>query len=152
MSITVTKVDVWAAKLEDKPGGLAKVLGVLGDAGANLECVIARRESAKAGTGVAFVTPVTGAGVRKAAKAGGLAPAEKIATLKVEGDNAPGLGYRITSAIAEAGVNMRGVSGAVIGGKFVAYLGFDSGNDATKAARALKKLASTKKSGKSKRR
>ena len=148
MSFTVTKVDVWAAKLKDKPGGLAKVLGVLGNAGANLECVIARRDPGKAGTGVAYITPVTGAGIRKAAKTGGLAPAEKIATLKVEGDDAPGLGNRITSAIAEAGVNMRGVSGAVIGKKFVVYLGFDNSTDATKAARALKKLGSTKKSGK----
>lgn len=138
-------------EFEDKPGGLANVLRVLGNAGANLECVIARRDSAKAGTGVAFVTPVAGAAVRKAAKAGGLAPAEKIATLKVEGDDAAGLGHRITSAIAEAGINLRGVSGAVIGRKFVAYLGFDSGADATQAARALKKLAGAKAPGKSKR-
>ena len=148
MSFTVTKVDVWAAKIEDKPGGLAKVLGVLGGAGANLECVIARRDSAKAGSGVAFVTPVTGAGLRKAAKAGGIAPAEKIATLKVEGDDARGLGHRITLAIADTGVNLRGLSSSVIGRKFVAYLGFGSRDDATKAARALKTLAGPKKAGK----
>jgi predicted amino acid-binding ACT domain protein len=70
--------------------------------------------------------------------------------LKVEGNDAPGLGFRITSAIAESGVNLRGFSGAVVGRKFVAYLGFDGKPDADKAARALKALASTKKSGSAK--
>jgi hypothetical protein len=31
MSLTVTKIDVWAAQIEDKPGGLAKLLGTLAD-------------------------------------------------------------------------------------------------------------------------
>ena len=140
MSLTVTRVDVWAAQIEDKPGGLAKLLGAVAGAGGNLECVIARRDAAKSGKGVAFLTPVKGANVRKTAKAEGLAPAEKLATLKVEGNDAPGLGSRITSAIADAGVNLRGVSGAVVGRKFVVYLGFDGNADAAKAARALKAL------------
>jgi hypothetical protein len=150
MNLTVTKVDVWAAHIEDKPGSLAKLLKALGGAGANLECVIARRDPTKTGKGVAFLTPVKGANVRKAAKAEGLAPAEKLATLKVEGDDAPGLGSRITSTIADSGVNLRGVSGAVVGRKFVVYLGFDTNADAAKAARALKIMASAKKSGKGK--
>src|SRR5260370_9462662 len=151
MNLTVTKVDVWAAQIEDKPGGLAKLLGAVGGVGANLECVVARGEPSKTGKGVAFLTPVTGANVRKAAKAEGLAPTEKLATLKVEGDDAPGLGSRITSAIGDSGVNLRGVSGTVVGRKFVVYLGFDGNADATKAARTLKTLASAKQSGKAKR-
>jgi hypothetical protein len=151
MSLTVTKVDVWAAEIEDKPGGLAKILGGLAGAGANLECVIARRDPSKTGKGVAFVTPVKGANVRKAAKAEGIAPADKLATLKVEGDDSPGLGSQITATIADLGVNLRGISGAVIGRKFVAYLGFDGNADAAKAARALRSLAGSKKSGKAKR-
>jgi hypothetical protein len=150
MSLAVTKVDVWAAQIDDKPGGLANLLEGLAGAGANLECVIARREPSKTGKGVAFLTPIKGANVRKAAKAEGLAPAEKLVTLKVEGDDAPGLGARITSAIADAGVNLRGVSGAVVGRKFVVYLGFDGGADAAKAARAVRALAGAKKSGKAK--
>jgi predicted amino acid-binding ACT domain protein len=80
-----------------------------------------------------------------------VAPAKNLATLKVEGDDAAGLGGRIATAIADAGINLRGVSAAVIGRKFVAYLGFDNAADATKAARALKTLASPKKAGKAKR-
>jgi len=81
----------------------------------------------------------------------GFAPAEKIATLKVEGNDKPGLGFRITSAIADSRVNLRGVSGIVAGRKFVAYLGFGGKKDADKAARALKALDSAKKSGSIKR-
>ena len=138
MSFTVTKVDIWSSKIEDKPGCLAKILGALGDAGASLDCVIARRDSAKSGAGVVFLTPAKGAAVRKAAQSQGVAPAKNLATLKVEGDDAAGLGGRIATAIADAGINLRGVSAAVIGRKFVAYFGFDDAADATKAARALK--------------
>ncbi|MBV8142943.1 MAG: ACT domain-containing protein [Verrucomicrobia bacterium] len=70
--------------------------------------------------------------------------------MKVEGNDAPGIGSRIAAAVADAGVNLRGVSGAVIGQKFVAYLGFDEKADADKAARVLKALGTTRKSKKRK--
>jgi predicted amino acid-binding ACT domain protein len=63
----------------------------------------------------------------------------------MEGDDSPGLGSQITAAIANAGINLRSVSGTVIGRKFVVYLGFDGAADATKGVRALKTLASPKK-------
>ena len=151
MSFSVTKVDIWSSKIEDKPGSLAKVLGTLGNAGANLDCVVARRDAAKSGSGIVFLTPVKGAATRKAAQAGGLALAKNVATLKVEGDDEAGLGGRISAAIADAGINLRGVSAAVIDKKFVGYFGFDTAADATKAARALKTLASPKKAAKGKR-
>src|ERR1700752_1721645 len=132
MSFTVTKVDVWSSRIEDKPGGLARVLEALGSAGANLECVIARRDPSKSGSGVVFLTPVKGPAARKSAKSEKLSPAKNLATLKIAGDDAAGLGGRIAMAIADAGVNLRGVSAASLGRKFVAYLGFDNAADATK--------------------
>ncbi len=36
IDLIVEHVDVWAAPIEDKPGGLAVVLGTLRGAGANL--------------------------------------------------------------------------------------------------------------------
>jgi hypothetical protein len=144
MSFTVTKVDIWSCKIEDKPGGLANVLTALGNANASLDCVIARRDPAKGGTGDVFITPIKGPAARKAAQSSSLSPAKNLGTLKVEGDDAPGLGGRMATAIAEAGINLRGVSAAVIGRKFVAYFGFDSAADATKAAKVLKPLASAK--------
>ena len=88
--------------------------------------------------------PVKGSTERKAAQAEGVAPAKNLATLKVEGDDAPGLGGRIVTAIADAGINLRGVSAAVVGRKFVAYLGFDNPADATKADAALRSLSTQK--------
>src|SRR5438132_9080874 len=115
MSFKVSKVDVWAVELEDRPGGLADKLGPLGEAGASLECVIARRDPSKPGKGVAFVSPVKGAKAQKAAKSAGLSATKDLATLRVEGSDAPGLGYRLTSALAAAGINLRGLSAASLG-------------------------------------
>lgn len=140
MALKVTKVKVWAANIEDKPGGLAKVLEALAGAGANLQCAIARRSPDKPGQGVVYVTPVRGKKVEAAAASAGLAPAGNIATLKIEGPDKPGVGARIARAVADAGINARGLSAAVVGKQFVAYIGFDSEADADKAAAAVRKV------------
>src|SRR5438128_1116220 len=127
MSLQVTKIDVWAGDIQDQPGGLAKVLEALSKAGANLECVIARR-SDKPGQGVVFLAPVKKE-AESAARSAGLAPAD-VTTLRIEGPDKAGLGAQITRAIADAKVNLRGASAAVMGGRFVTYLGFDNPTDA----------------------
>ena len=43
MELLVERVDVWAASIEDRPGGLAEVLAALREAGADLQFIIARR-------------------------------------------------------------------------------------------------------------
>ena len=43
MGVFVKRVDVWAATIEDRPGGVAQALATLRDAGADLKCIIARR-------------------------------------------------------------------------------------------------------------
>lgn len=146
MALQVTKVDVWAGEMADQPGGLARILEELADAGADVECVIARRQPDKPGTGTVFISPISGARAQKAATAAGLSKAANIATLRVEGPDKPGLGGRLTRAVADAGVNTRGVSAAVLGNKFVAYIGFDSADDANRAAKAMKSGESSTKS------
>jgi hypothetical protein len=42
--------------------------------------------------------------------------------------------------LAEKGLNLRGLSAAAIGKKFVAHIAVDSASDAAKAVRALKGL------------
>ena len=150
MPLRITKVDVWAGTLEDQPGGLARVLEALGNAGARLECCIARRQPDRPGTGVAFVTPVRGERAEAAAEAAGMAPADDVATLRVQGPDAPGIGGRLTRAVERAGVNMRGLSAAVLGGQFVAYFGFDNDANADRAAEAMRSVQ-TERAGTSKR-
>lgn len=138
MPLTVKKEDVWAGEIDDRPGALSSVLQALASAGADLHAVIARRQPDKPGAGVVFLTPVKGKKVQDAAKSVGLAPAANIANLRVEGPDRPGIGSRIMRAIADAGVNVRGVSAMTLGNKFIAYIGMDSAEDAAKAAKAIK--------------
>jgi hypothetical protein len=51
MNLKVTRMDVWTAEVDDKPGGLARALRALADYGANLEYVMARRRSDSPGKG-----------------------------------------------------------------------------------------------------
>ena len=47
MKLQVTKEDVWAASIKDRPGGLNEKLEALAAVGVNLEFVIARRQDAR---------------------------------------------------------------------------------------------------------
>jgi hypothetical protein len=140
MAYSVKKVDVWAGEVADRPGGLAGTIAALSNAGANLEFLIARRAPDKPGSGVVFVTPLKGAKQKAAAQGAGLSVSDNLHSLRVEGPDRAGLGAKMTRALADAGINLRGVSGAALGRRAVTYFGFDSGADADTAARVLKKV------------
>ena len=140
MALKVAKVDVWAVEIADEPGGLAGVLSAMAGAGASLDCVIARRQADKFRAGVVFLTPVKGKKPQAVAASVGLKHAEDLATLRVEGPDKPGFGSTLAAAIADAGINMRGLSAMTCGKNFVAYLGFDTEQDADRAAKAMKGL------------
>jgi hypothetical protein len=50
------------------------------------------------------------------------------------------MGAKISQALADAGINLRGFSGAAIGRRAVLNLAFDSDDEAAKARRVLGKL------------
>ncbi len=138
MNMIVEHVDVWAAGIKDKPGGLATILSGLRDAGADLDFVIARRALDKPGTGVAFVTPLRGDAEVAAAATLGFNVTSSIKSLRVEGENKPGVAAKLTEKLAAAGINLHGFSAAVIGARFIMYIGLDTAQDAAKAAAILK--------------
>jgi hypothetical protein len=140
MALKVNQVQVWAAGMEDRPGGLAGKLDALAAAGVNLEFVIGRRAPEKPGTGVVFVTPIEGDKAVKAAEAAGFLVSDSLHSVRVEGLDAPGLGARIAEALANAEINLRGISAAAIGDRMICHLALDSNEDATKAMEALRKL------------
>lgn len=140
MALEITQVEVWAATIEDRPGGLGEKLDPLAEAGANLEFVIARRTPDKPGAGVVFVTPIEGDAAVQAATAAGFAIAKSLRSLRVAAADKPGLGARITGALTSAGISLRGISAAAIGDRCVCYLAFDSPEDSAKAEDALKSL------------
>jgi len=140
MKVKVSQVDVWAGELKDRPGHLAAKLDVLAEAGADLEFVVARRESSRPGTGVAFVTPLKGAAQARAAKRAGFHRTPSLHSVRIEAADRPGLGAELTEALATANINLRGLSAAALGKRCVVYLALDSAADAKKAIRVLKAM------------
>jgi len=134
------RVDTWAATMKDKPGALAGKFKALSAAGVNLEFVIARRSPEKRGAGVVFVTPIKGPKQSGAAGAAGFKKTKSLHSVRLEGVNKRGQGARLTQALADKGLNLRGLSAAAIGNKFVCHIAVDSEADANKAARILSKL------------
>lgn len=139
MAVKISRVHVWAAGMQDRPGGLADKLEPLAAAGANLEFAIARRAPQKPGA-VVFVTPLKGAAQFKAARAAGFAVTKSLHSVRVEGLDKKGLGARLTRALADAEISLRGLSAAVLKGRFILYLALDTDADAAKAMRILKKM------------
>ena len=138
MAYTINKVDVWAADIPNRSGTLARVLDGLSSAGAQLEFMIARKVNNN--TSRVFIAPIKGAKQQRAAKGVGLAKATGMHSLRIEGPDRAGLGIKITNAIAESGINLRGASAAAIGRKAVFYLAVESEQDLKPATRAVRKL------------
>jgi hypothetical protein len=70
--------------------------------------VVARRQPDRPGAGIVFLAPVKGRKPTAAAAVAGLSTATGVAAW-------------MTGAIADAGINMRGLSAAAFGSRFVAY-------------------------------
>ncbi len=140
MAMKVERIDTWAAALEDKPGSLSAKLKALATAGVNLEFVIARRAPDRPGKGVVFVAPIQGAASARAARNAGFMKTNSLHSVRVRGADKRGRGVEIAEALAKSRLNLRGMSGAAIDKKFVAYIALDSRKDAAKALRVLRRL------------
>jgi hypothetical protein len=140
MAYTVSKVDVWSGEIADRAGGLAAKLEPLAKARVDLSFVIARREPHRPGSGVVFLGGVSGTKGTKAAADAGLAKTTDLAALRVEAPNKPGDCHRLVSQLADAGLNLRGLSASVCGKKYILVLAFDSQDDAAKAAQVIRAM------------
>ena len=135
--LLIDKVDVWASPLMDRPGGLAEKLEALRAAGADLQFVLARRAPEKPGGGVVFVTPLRGDREVEAATAEGFVVTRSLQSLRIEGPDRPGIVAELLRRLAAAGLTLQGLSAAVIGTRFVVYVGLDSPEDAQRAVEIL---------------
>jgi hypothetical protein len=138
MRVDAYRVDIWAASIEDRPGGLAEKLKALAEADADLEFISARRAPEKPGSGVVFVVPIKGPRQIRVAKKVGFRKSESLHGVRVATGNKPGFGAELTEQLADAGINLRGFSVASIGNRAVFHLAFDSNADANKAMQVLK--------------
>jgi len=137
MGLFVESVDVWAAPIPDRAGGLSEALRALRDAGADLQCIIARRAPDQPGKGVVFVTPLQGDHEIAAAAQVGFNVSHTVHSVRVMGPDRPGCAANLAQKVAEAGINLRGFSATVIGTQFVAYLALDSRHDADRLIKIL---------------
>jgi hypothetical protein len=140
MALKVAKLDLWSTEIADQPAGLASKLEGLAAAKVDLSFLFARRQPEKPGSGVVFVGGIKGAKATKAATAAGFAPAANVFGLRVEGPNKPGAAHKALAVVADAGINLRGVSASSAGTRYVACLAFDSADDAGRAQKLLAKV------------
>jgi hypothetical protein len=139
MKTDISHVDIWSALIEDRPGAVAEKLDALAKADIDLEFVISRRSHTKPGTGIVYVTPIKGPKRIKAAMDAGFEKAKSLHEIRIATGNKPGYGSEVTMKMADAGINLRSISGASIGNRAVFYVAFDSDEDANKAIRVLKR-------------
>ncbi len=140
MDLLVEKEEVWAASVDETPGALAETLAALRTAGADLDFIIVRRAPEKPGTGVLFVTPLRGDREVRAAAGVGFSVTQKLHSVRVEGANEPGIAARLTKALGDGGIKIRGMSLAVLGPRFVAHFGIDSADDEKAVIKLLSEL------------
>jgi hypothetical protein len=138
MAVTVKKITVFRAEVDNRTGALARVLAGLVAAKGSLDVVMGYRVPGQQERAVIEVWPVSGKTVTQAAEAAGLR-ASDTPTLLVQGDDRPGLGQAMARALADAGVNIAFLVAQVVGRRYSAVFGFESAGDADRAASLLKK-------------
>jgi len=138
MPLTVKKMTLWRAEVDNQPGALAKVIGQPAKAGADFKVMMGYRHPSAAGKATIEVFPVTSKKVTDAAVASGLSAAA-IPAVWVQGSNKAGFGYQIAEALAQAQINIAFLMAHVISEKFAAVIGFESEQDAEKAMPLISK-------------
>jgi hypothetical protein len=138
MPVTVKNITLWRRDLENTPGALATVLEPVARAGADLQVAMGYRIPGQEDRAVIELAPVQGRRSTSAAEAAGLTPSE-IPTLVVQGDNRAGLGHRLAQEMGNAGINMAFLVALVVGRRYAGVFGFESQDDAKKAADIIKR-------------
>jgi predicted amino acid-binding ACT domain protein len=104
-----------------------------------LQFVVARRTPEASGKGVVFVAPLHGDREIHAATQVGFNVTPSLHSVRVMGLDQLGIIAQLSQMLADGGINLRGVSAAVLGTQFIAYLAIDSLDDAEKAMDILQR-------------
>jgi len=135
MRFRVAKDYVWFGTIPDCTGALAQKLAALHAGGLDLEMILARRDWS--GVGFLFVSPLRTEEEIQAAQQAGLSIADSFQAVRVEGPNVRGIAARITTALAQAGLSIRGYWAAALGDQHVTNIAFDSREDVDRAVEVL---------------
>jgi hypothetical protein len=140
MALTVKRITLWRAEVENQPGVLARTLAPLAGAGTSLRLVMGYGFPGAPERAAIEVHPVSGKRATAAAQQAGLASASTPCLL-VEGDDQPGLGAAIGRALAEAGINIGFVVAMSVGRRFAAAIGLHDEAAAAAATGIVRKAA-----------
>ena len=138
MSYRVTKEYVWVGEIPDRVDALAEKLRTLSKGGLNLELIVSRRD--RPGWGVMFVSPLRTMEEVETAEKAGLSTEKAFRIIRVKGPNVVGLGAKIATALAEAGLSVRDFTAAALGDQSVTNIAFDSDEDGDRAKAILERL------------
>ena len=86
-----------------------------------------------------FVAPLQNDAEIRAASQVGFSVTPSLHSVRVMGLDQQGIIAILTEKLAEGGINLRGVSAAVLGSQFIAYLAVDSLDDANRAIDILQR-------------
>ena len=146
MAISIERISLWRAEKGNTPGTLARTLAPLVGAGANFRVVMGYGFPADPSRAAIELFPVSGKRAAAAAAGVGLA-ASSIPSLLVQGDDRPGLGYAMTKALGEAGINLAFLVALAVGRKQATVLGFAKEGDLKRAVPLIRKTAAPPKKG-----
>lgn len=138
MAISVKKAVLWRLEEEKRQGKLAQTLAPFATRGINLQLVMSYTFPAPEGKFACEVYPVTEEGAEEAAREAGLAPSPDVHGLVVEGDDHPGLGFEISRALGDAGIEVHFAMLTVVGNKFTGVFGFGSEKDVNESSEIIR--------------
>jgi hypothetical protein len=145
MALTIKRTILWRKEVPDHAGVLAEVLGPLARAKVDLQVVMGYDIPGQPNRAAIEVAPISGKRAARAAADAGLA-LSTIPALQVVGDNKPGLGQAIAAAMGGAGVNLGFLVAQVIGRRYSCVIGFETPDDADRAAKLIRAATRPKKS------
>lgn len=138
MSFEIAPVDVWVGEIEDRPGRLSsKLAHIMMSAGANLEFVVARPSHEHSGSGVLFLAPISGPDQSRAAHEVGLHKSDEMHVLRLCGPDRSGLAAGLAGTLAQAEINITGLTAAAVGDRALLYVRFATRDELQAAREAL---------------
>src|SRR5438876_11028971 len=114
MAVTVKRITLWRADVDNQPGVLARALEPLAQAGADLRLVMGYRLPHTPERAAIELYPVSGKRATAAAAQAGLAGGRAIPGRLAGGDNRPGLGAAIARGLRAAGINSASLVAQVV--------------------------------------
>jgi len=106
MKLNVERIDLWVAGVDDRPGELAVKFRGLATAGVSLSFGLGRAPD-KPGKAAVSAVPIRGTKQTTAAKRLGFHKSKSICGVRAVGSDKPGLGLKVTEALAAGGILFR---------------------------------------------